>query len=159
MFHNSQSPEADNHLSPNLPNFKRASISWKTTLSLNPEEREALENLIEDVIIAVADDSEDSTQKVKRKSKHLEPNKGKDDGLNSPNTASNQQLKSPHSNLLPIKVDKQRLLQVALGLLLTRLSHLGFRDTSLNKEDQKVLAAASADPQPKVYPPQLKVAV
>ena len=48
IFPNSQSPEADNHPGPNLPNFKRA--SRKKTLSLNSEEREALENLIKDVI-------------------------------------------------------------------------------------------------------------
>ena len=159
MSHNSQSPEADNHPNPNLPYFKRT--PRKKTLSLNPEEREALENLIEDVIIAVDDDSEDTTSESEEEKPqhHLESNKGKGDGQNSPNTASNQQLKSPHNISSTNKGRETKTAAGSSGATTHKVKPPKIRDTSLNKEAQKVLAAASADPQQKVYPPQLKVAV
>ena len=57
------------------------------------------------------------------------------------------------------KIDQSTRICGSSGATTHKVKTSKIKDTSLNKAAQKVPAAESADPQQKVYPPQLKVAV
>ena len=109
----------------------------KATMSLNPEDREALEDLVENVVIGGMSDESTSSE-----------NEHDDDVKSASESTSDEKVRSPE--VVSDGSDTKRTLTKSNSK--EKLLKQSPKDSS--KKDPKL-----ADPNQKVYPPQLKVAV